>query len=544
MSKTVSVTGTVDDTQMLQAWQRQLKLLDRMEKKMDQVGRNGGRAGRTTQSGFQRAFSQAQKFAGSIGIVSSGLGVAVMVANQLRKEIDNIRSRQAKAADTQKTVAMSQREALFNFGGARGQDLINAVEKISADTGSKQVDLYKTASAALSFKGASISDQEAFDAVRVAAQIDPFNQEEQTSIAQGILAQKKKAGGSAAEVAGFQIAVKQSSPVVSAADFGANIAPGIGDLTQFGNNPRQAGAFLATLGQGIGDSSGRVTRNAAINFAGQLEKLLPGVQGGTLERMAVIQNNDQLRQKMLGTLDQQLRAEMDAQAVGSAGDLTGEAKALPTLIAMLQKDNNETKALLQKTLAAIPELSQGDELLSATLSRVNSETLQQTAIVDQMAAATAEGARARDTAGGRTGAMRQRLGEIFEATGQSKTEQEIQSLLFDAQGGLNNDGVTPALKQLRRLESDLRDGDVVMGSSTGMGSGYYNPSAPVATTRRAATEQELANADQIAQLIKSIQEMVDATQENTRETKQNTTETRTGRDRRPRQSPTADLTRK
>lgn len=528
MGNTVKVTGSVDDREMLQAWQRQLKLLDRMEKKLDKVGRAGDKSGKRTQSGFKGALTQVTKFAGAIGIVSSALGVARLVASQLRKEIDNIRSRQGDAGAVQVETARVQREALFNLGPERFEKLNNAVADIQGKTGARQVDLFKTASVALSFKGRDLKDEDAFDAVLQAARINPFDQEEQTAVAQGILAQKKKTGGTAEEVAGFQIAVKRASPVAESELFSTNIAPGIADLSQplFGNTPQQSGALLATMGQGIGDATGRITRNASINLAKQLQVLLPNEKGGTLGRLKKVSETEELRERMIGSLSKSMQKELEKGESGEKGELTGEAKAFATIIALLSEGNNKTKTLLQKTLADLPKLSDGDELLNRELKTINKVKLQQTAQLHDAGVATVEKIKLSDTSGGRTGILRQQLSDVLKAAGRSKTEQEISGLLFDAKGGLKGDGTQTAIEKLLQVAEDLRDGETRNVFQTSS-SPYRISDGNSRTQFTPATEQELKNAEALVALAKKIESLTKALEENTDKTNQNTSSKRT-----------------
>ncbi len=520
MGKTVKVTGSVDDREMLQAWQRQLKLLDRMEKKLDQVGKAGDKSGKRTQSGFKGALTSVAKFAGAIGIVSTALGVARLVASQLRKEVDNIRSRQQDAGAVQVETAIAQKRAMLNLSDDRKQPLVDAVERTQKLTGAKQSVLYDTNSAALSFKGSKLTDEVAYDATLQAARIEPVDGEQQVSLATGFLAQIKKTGGTPAQIAGFQLLVKQASPVTEAGKFAQNIAPGIADLVALGDTPREAGTLLATLGSGMSDKEGSKTRTASTNFALQLKQKLPNVEGGTLGRIEAASQMPKLREELLGSLDKSVKEAIKKGEIGEGGNLTGRAAVLPTLISLLQEDDNEMKQLMRATYQSIPNLVDGAEALNKQLGIISKQPLQQTAGIYNAGVATVDSIKLGDTEGGRTGILRQQLSDVLKASGRSKTEQEISALLFDAKGGLRGDGTQAAVEKLLEVAEDLRDGSTErIFSSVSAGPGAA-PSSSLSFVP--ATPQEKENAAALASLAAEIKNLTKAVEDNTDETDKNT----------------------
>lgn len=523
MANTVKLTQTIDDREVVNALHSQLKLIDKIAAKLDKVGKSGRRGGRDTAQGFAGAAREVGKFIGAITGVGTVLGAAQLAVSQIRKEVEMIRSRQKDAGDTQVNVARAQREALLNLGPERAGKLNEVIDQIADETGAQRLDLFKTASVALSFKGRDLEDEDAFDAVRQAARLNPFDAEEQTSIAQGILAQKKKTGGTAEEVAGFQLAVKRASPVAASKEFSDNIAPGIADQIQFGSSAREAGALLATLGQGIGDPTGRITRNAAINFTKQLAQLAPEEQG-TLARLEAIRNDPERRSHLLGVFDEQMQREAAAASGDDSADptgaLTGEAKAFATMVALLQQQDNDTQRLLRKTLQDIPELSQGDELFNRELALVDAETLQQTARLADVAKSAAEGIRLSDTGGGRAGISRQALDDLLKASGVGATRSDLLKLAFEAQGGLSESQPIGAVVDLLRGESDrLRNPGIDHEATAISGTAVQIP----VSDRDRKTAEAL---DQAAQRLESalgataerLERNTAATEANTRET--------------------------
>ena len=232
MTQKIQTTFSADDREIIKSMLKQQKEITKIQQKLLQAGRAGGRAGKMTDSSFGQATSTLKTFVGVIAGVGSVVAGVAAVAAQVRREIENIRNRQRKAADTQLQVAAAQREALFNFEPDKTltqKQLSPAIARISEQTGARQTGLFQAFSTAASFKGAKLTNRDALEAVEVAAEISPGDQAAIVAQSQAILAQQKRTGGKARQIAGQQLAVKRLSPVASGEAFATNIAPGIAD---------------------------------------------------------------------------------------------------------------------------------------------------------------------------------------------------------------------------------------------------------------------------------------------------------------------------
>ncbi|TWT49019.1 hypothetical protein KOR42_39350 [Thalassoglobus neptunius] len=507
MTNTVKLVETIDDRDVLEGFQKQNKLLDQMQRRLEKIDKASGKAGKTAKDGFANAGREVTKFLATVAGISTVMQGLDKLVVQVRREIQNIQSRQRGAADTQLEIAATQRNALKNFGGERGQALLDAIASISSDTGARQTDLYATASTALSFKGDSLTDQDAFDAVRVAAMLSPDNQQDQQATSQAILAQQKLTGGTAEQIAGFQIAVKRSSPVASDADFGTNVAPVIASSTQFGNTARQSGALAAAIGQGVGDPTGRVSGTAQINFEKQLAQLLPNVQGGTFARLDVIRQDDELRNRLLGSLD---RAASEA-GTDDKGELTTEAKAFVALSNLLQKDSNATQELLNRTYDALPELADAEKYYTQTLESINAVAIQQTANLERGLEQIGERLRADNTEGARTAITRDQFASILKDAGLSDLEQRVALAKFEFRAGISEvNPVSTAAEIIRQRETNLRAGSIV---SAGPGA---------APTRAPASAENLAQARVFDRIADELEALAVALEGNSKATDRNT----------------------
>ena len=456
--------------------------------------------------------------AAKMGLVFSVAGTIGMVMNQIRKEIDNIRTRQGNAANTQLEIAGAQREALLNLGiedPAQAKALDDEVNRIADETGAGRAGLYSTVSTALSFKGADLTDAQAYDAVRAAARQQPGSPEAQVAIAQGILAQMKKGGGSAEQIAGQQMAIKAVSPVASDEAFAKNVAPAVANLTAFGDTTREAGALLATIGQGAGDPTGQMTSTAAVQFAKQLAIAIP--QGrSTLERMALIQRDPKLRAMFLGTMDEEQRAALEANQRGEAGELTGEAKAFVTLTELLQGQDNQTQRTLRASLDKIPELAASGTIFNRRISAIDATELQQTAMAARVFESQGEGLRTGDISGARASIGREGLRDLLRSSGASALDQDLASFGFDLKSGLNEDmPLTTVAENIRAREKALRRDRAV--SSGGVGApGQLVP----------ASARDLAEADRLDVVAQKLELVANKLEQNQKSTDENTAATK------------------
>ena len=506
----VKLTQTIDDREVVKAFQKQNQLLEKLSRNLDRVGKKGGQAGKQTKREFASATGSALKFAAAITGVGSVVGAIGVAARQLNAELANIRSRQREAANAQLSVAQFQRDALLNFGGKRGAQLNKAANAIAEQTGASRIGVFRAISTAASFKGASISDKFAFNAVREAARIQPDNPDAIVTIAQGILAQKKRSTGTAKQIAGFQLGIKRLSPVASDEEFAKNIATGIPDQVALGNTPEQSGALLAALGQSIGDPTGRVTRTAAINLSKQLQIALPNVPGGTFGRLNFIRSpaGAKVRSRLLGPLQRSLRKTRQ-HAQGAGVGISTEAKSFATVIDLLQAQSNPTQQLFAQTLAAVPQISGSGQFLDSQLAGINKQALQQTTEFKRRLVAGKERLRLSDIREGRVGIGRDELRGLLKASGSSSIDQTISGLQFDfstASGTVPVDEVIAQLRERARILRSSTGGPTTLSVSPGAPPpGFQGGAVPLPTKSASAKDlQTAAILSQIADTLRSI----------------------------------------
>lgn len=524
MTQKVQLTQSIDDREVVQAFSRQNKLLDKLERKFDSLGQKGRRAGKETGSGFQNATAQVGQFVTAIAGVGSVLGAVHAAAAAVRREIEQLRRAQGLSAETQLQVAGAQREALLNLGNDKSltaNQLNRNIQNISIETGAGQAALFKAFSGAVSFKGQNLQSDAALEAVRVAASTTPDSAEAIQTGAEGILALKKvlpQARG--VDIAGFLQAAKGAAPISSDAQFSKNIAPAIAQLTKFGDSPRESAALLTTLGQGIGDKEGNVTASAAINFARQLQEQLPDVQGGTIDRLRFLQSEQgaKIRAQLLGPLERQ------AAQAAEKGNLKSEAKAFTTLVGLLQGGGTSDNLLLNRTLQQLPTLEGAGADFQKNLDRVNAQPIQVNAAAARILKSAGEGQSIIDIKGGRASISRKGLRDVLERSGASAAELDASELVFELGTGLGENApvekVSDALRgRAQRLRYPAGTASIPLPGAHGTAHSVQIPvphgfSIPGLVQGREATDTESAQARVLETVANQLDRLVELAEGN------------------------------
>lgn len=393
--------------------------------------------------------------AGLKGVLATALSAAAAI-NQMRKEYENLKERQGEAAETQLQIASAEREALDNLGIQTPEDaerLRGRVDAVAEKTGARRSDLYGVFSAALSSKGANLTEDDAADAVEAAALISPDDADGMEQSAIAILNEKKRhPDAKAGQIAGFHLAVKQVSPIVENAAFAKNIAPTIPQLEAFGDDEREAAALLATLGQGMGDVRGEQTATASLQIAKQLKVLLPNLKS-TAERIRAVQQNADLQNRLLGALGP---AAKEAAEGGEKGELSAEAKAFIPIVELLSGPETRMGTLFTQTLDQIPSLEQGGARFEARNKVINSSPFQRLSQTKRTLQSGVESLQASDESGAMTSISREGLQDVLQAAGVPAIEQTMEGIGFELDGGLNeNQPLEHVADRIRARQKDL-----------------------------------------------------------------------------------------
>ncbi|OGT59918.1 MAG: hypothetical protein A3E01_10770 [Gammaproteobacteria bacterium RIFCSPHIGHO2_12_FULL_63_22] len=446
-------------------------------------------------SAAMAALNLAKFTAAAVG-VGSVLGGISLAARLLRAEYDNLVQRQKTAADRQIDVAQAQRAALQNIGG--DPELANGkaselVAGISAKTGASQTDLWKSFSAAASFKG-DLSNKQALDVIGSAAELDPTNGEaiQKNTVAAMALIKRDKTV-TPAQAMGFILSAKVASPVIENAVFAEHVVPNITSGQAWGNTARESAALNAAIGQSINDTEGRVTATATTQLSKQLAEVLPNVAGGTTGRLAAMQlpENEKIKRRLLGVFGENFK-----KAKGDAGgEITAEAKAFTTIIELL-KGEGRAGELYKNAYASIPEIHAAAPAFGEMINRLNKEPLQKNLLLKRTLESGVTGMQLSDIQGAQGSIAREGLQQALAAAGVSKIGQDVAGIAFEASTVGGQDAPVKELqKQLRQKSHSLSQDQIAVSGGLAYGegmSGDAHEAVPTTDPNRRRASQELA----------------------------------------------------
>ena len=448
-SSKVELVFTSEDKAIVATLQKMDRALDATVVRLNKVEQAGAKASTTTTAGFERSAQTLTKFATGIGMITTATGLVMSMANQLRREYDNLISRQKNAANAQLSIAEAQAEAFKGLGdnSISKEQLAKRVQEISLKTPADQSGLYSAIGQSLGAKPAGVSDADVVEAAGVAARLNPYNSQAMGTNLLSLMFQKSKTPkASFADIAGFQMQVKRLSPTMSEEAFAQNIVPGIGESMAFGSSAPEAAALLSYMGNEMGDVEGRQTRTAVLSFQKQLMEALPNEKGGLLNRLKALQKpeNARLRKHLLGPL-------AGARAKGStpiaAFGIEGEAKAF---VPMLNLIEGKTIGNLEQMLAQVPEIAGSGATFEQTMSDIERQPIQMTAKAQRTFATATQAAQLNDMKGARTAVTREGLQELMKANGLSDLEQRIGGTVFDTATAMGADPLEMAASEFRQ----------------------------------------------------------------------------------------------
>lgn len=494
-SSKVELVFTSEDKAIVATLQKMDRALDATVVRLNKVEQASAKASTASTAGFERSAQTLTKFATGIGMITTATGLVMSMANQLRREYDNLISRQKNAANAQLSIAEAQAEAFKGLGdnSISKEQLAKRVQEISLKTPADQSGLYSAIGQSLGAKPAGVSDADVVEAAGVAARLNPYNSQAMGTNLLSLMFQKSKTPkASFADIAGFQMQVKRLSPTMSEEAFAQNIVPGIGESMAFGSSAPEAAALLSYMGNEMGDVEGRQTRTAVLSFQKQLMEALPNEKGGLLNRLKALQKpeNARLRKHFLGPL-------AGARAKGStpiaAFGIEGEAKAF---VPMLNLIEGKTIGNLEQMLAQVPEIAGSGTTFEQTMSDIERQPIQMTAKAQRTFATATQAAQLNDLAGARTAVTREGLQELMKANGLSDFTQQIGGAAFDAATAMNADPLELAARYARK-ESQVR-GSPQFVPTYGPASGGYAP----------ATEQDKEVSKRLERLAIALEAMI------------------------------------
>lgn len=468
-----------------------LAALQQLNSNLERVLDTAKRVGQ--QDTFGKGLAQAGAFAGAILGVNSLLAVASTTMARFRAEYDNFLQRGEKAANAQVTFADAQRRFANILGDSSLQNASQRAIGIAGKTGIPPAQIGLAFVGALSGKGLTQKDEDAFSAVEEAAKFMPgprSTAEDIGPLAQGIVTMRKRMPGLTSEQAmGFLRGAERASRSVEPTAFVTNVLPQI--MQQYGGESdslRRITAVATGIGQAAEDPTGRRTGTNFQNVLKQLRvnaKTFGGVPTGApfveLEKFLFESDKgEKIRRKLLGPLygtgelkdDDDIVSQMREAFTGTKVPLVGEAKTFMAFRDYLSGGSNYTRSAIEAAYGELsePKSQAGIDALRAGRAEIEASPFQTAANAERSFAGTLDQLWLSNTVTGTQGSIRKKIPETLQASGASALVTDIFTKIFDAESagaGTPSDVLRAGQRALGR--GMARDYETISGGMGGQG---------------------------------------------------------------------------
>jgi hypothetical protein len=386
---------------------------------------------------LDKSAESGDKFGGVLGglgtkVAGAATGFATMgtVITFIKAEYDALLERQGKSKDANINLAAEQEMLINNLGGASGADVAKQISELSVESNIKEANVTKAVNEAMAARGDS-SVGDVVKAVGSAAKISKFAPEQLSGLAAATLDTQHQTGLGTDESLGFLLQMQGQSRTKGLKELAQNVTPAVGGVMKLGADRQTAGAVLASLSHGMGDSTGAMAGTSGIQLAKQLREFSGGQDMG--KAIAALQQDPEQRKKFL------------------AG-ASFEAKALPAVEGLLSGRGQVAKdyAASRVKLAGNPL----DALQQSIDERKSFGTIG-VAELDQAMGNKSDQIKINDKQGAVSSIVRDRLKELRDTMGKTSISTNMDTVINDfSTGGIQTEA--SALKSLEGLKSGLK----------------------------------------------------------------------------------------
>lgn len=504
---TIDVILTANATSVEQVLAKMQSALDKTVDKLGKVEQASKDSAKATEDGFSAAAGSALKFVGALTGIGSAVAGVMVIANQLRREYENMVSRQKDAANAQIGFETQLAETVRNAAGLlTGDEIKQRTIEIAGQVNADQSAVAAALSSTLSAVGPKnkAEAEQAFEATRASMQFAPeMGGADVAALAGTAVDIAKRTGATPAQAIGFMQNIGGVARVPSLQNLSGNVAPAVMSVSQFGGSMQEAGGLVSALTQGMADTEGRISGTAAIGLAEQLRERLPGM-GSTAERIAAIQGDPA-----------KFKAFFQGGRFGSKKfePASFEKKALASVEQLLTPGTMMARAFTEGTEKIGDVQGAGQATYDDLMKQVNSVTFA-SRLKRTFGTATSE-QQILDTVGGQTSISREGLKGFLKGAGQSQFEQDFESVLFEGNTMTGGLPVDVASQRLKRGAESLRAPKALAFNSFDQGQ---------VTSSREANESELKSAKALENLAKALDSLSTEMKQNTEATRQNNKE--------------------
>lgn len=495
-SNQAKIELTADEQGVLKALAAVERGFGKITDRLEGVERATRSTKRSQDAMLQSALKGVQQFGQQLLGVGSAMSGIMAVANQIKREYENLKSRQQGAANEQIGFEGALSQAVRNATGIFSAEQVrNLSLQMAQNTGVTPARAASTIGSALTSTGVTNKAEAelAIQAATAGLQFAPELESSGVEAISGVSASLAKRFGVRPSAAigfiqrvGGQANIRDLEPLIN------NLAPVVANLTQFGFSPQEAGALAATITQGTGDVTGELSGTAAVNLADSLSKAFPGVAPG--EAIRRLQGDEAARTAFLEG------GRIDGRKVGPA--VLGKGKAKPTIRGILTADTVESRQFAGSQ-EAIGGFAQGQETFDTLIGEIASVT--PVSRLQRTFSSAVSRTQVLDKSGGTTAVSRQGLQDLLKAAGASDAAQRVAALAFETESGITEQQpIETVVEALQSRAAGLRRGRIVGGGGGpgAMGGVQAGERAPAS----AAAVQQAERLLEIVTVLKSMQD--------------------------------------
>ncbi len=362
--------------------------------------------------------------AGKIGASVTAFAAMRAVISFLKTEYDALLERQGKSADATISLAVEQEALLMNIGSENSEAIVDKIAQLSAKSGVKQENVTRAVNEAMAARG-DFAVQDVIDAVGSAAKVRKFAPAELAGLASATVDVRKQTGLGTDESLGFLLQLQAQSRTKSLKELAANFTPAVGGIMQMGADRQTAGAMLASLSHGMGDTSGAQTKTAALQLTSQLRDFGGGAP--IADVISQLQRDPRLRQNFLSNMTSEVAARPAIESLLSGGNVA-------------RQFGSSVNALRQNPLTALADAEKARNLGAMKIAEV-----------DTGMASTVDSVLLSDREGAMAAVVRKRLLELSQAMpGMNSHSSKIKSGIDDLLSG-----GTPGLATLEERVAEI-----------------------------------------------------------------------------------------
>lgn len=502
----VTIQFTVQDAQAFKAWQRQQAAAAKMKKELDALKNSGNAAGKAMLAAAGNAGKQALAGVAALTGVGGAVSALMLIADQMRKEIANIRSRQAEAGNTQVDLGNRMLGAARKFTGTLTpkevrSEILQAAERTGQDPG-KIADVMAYGAAA---KGPTTKEQahEVMAASEAVVNFYPEVDDETAKImTKSVLDIMNRFKLNSKEALGLVQKLDQAHHSAEPLDLATHAAPAVSGVAAFGGSAQESLALVSVLSQAMMDN-GAESGTAAEKMAGQLRERLPEKTTGlktTFERIKYLRDHPKEGLAYLegGTIAGVKHTPADFGRSGARTHIEGligqnkETGYQYANMLDIEKNAGGKPEWVDTHKTMLTDIESNPEQIQAKLKR----RLQSGSTQIQLA----------NMAGGTGGISREGLQQLLKDAGLSDIEQQASMVKFEANTGVGKFKPIEETARQLRATADLRDSiRVPVGGAHSAGMGGAHQEFKTVPDAKASDEDKV-----VAQRLRMTADALDA----------------------------------